>query len=184
MQTAIEKQYHPHCKQQGCVQLCPPGSSRYEDPATGCVCLISGDYDEERHFTVHTPAEQPVTLVAIDKCLISARNNTVKRCDCAFYTADKIAFVEFKLRAPDREREQDTRAHRRLEKAVEQLATSILRFEQEGLITTETVEAYAHVGYQFPVIAAPAAMLTNLTAVLNTNTQNPVRLFATNEVSF
>ena len=184
MQAAIEKRYRPHCQQKGCVQVCPTSISRYEDPAAGCVCLVGGDYDEERHFTVHTDTEQLVTLVSIDKCLISATNNTVKRCDCAFYTPEKIAFVEFKLRAPDREREQDTRPHRRLEEAVEQLATSIAHFEQEGFITTETVEAYAHVGYQFPVIAAPAAMLTNLTAVLNANTQNAVRLFATNEVRF
>lgn len=182
MRAAIEKRYHPHCTQKSCIQVCPTGASRYEDPAAGCVCLIGGDYDEERHFTVHT--EQPVTLVAIDKCLISAKNNAVKRCDCAFYTPDKIAFVEFKLREPGREREQDTRPHKRLEKAVEQLAASIASFEQEGFITTETVEAYAHVGYQFPVIAAPAAMLTNLAALLNANTQNAVRLFATNEVSF
>ncbi len=183
MRAAIEK-HHPHCIQKGCVQVCPAGDSRYEDPAAGCVCLIGGEYDEERHFTVHTTAGQLVTLVAIDKCLISARDNTVKRCDCAFYTPEKIAFVEFKLRAPGREREQDTRPHRRLEEAVEQLAASIASFELEGFITTETVEAYAHVGYQFPVIAAPAAMLTNLTAVLNDKTQNAVRLFATNEVRF
>lgn len=184
MRAAIEKRYQPHCKQKGCIKTCPAGDSHYEDPVNGGVGPVAGTYDEERHFTVHATPAQIVTLVAIDKCLISAKNTTVKRCDCAFYNAEKIAFVEFKLREPSREREEDTRAHRRLEKAVEQLATSIASFEQDGFITEETVEAYAHVGYQFPAIAAPAAMLTNLTAVLNANTRNAVRLFATSEVSF
>lgn len=183
MRAAIEKQYHPHCNAKGCVQSCPTGDSYYEDPALGCVQLIAGAYDEERHFTVHANGAQPVTLVAIDKCLIS-QNNPAKRCDCAFYTAGKIAFVEFKLREPSREREQDTRPHRRLEKAVEQLATSIIRFEQEGLITTEVIEAYAHVGYQLPIIPAPTTMLTNLSALINAETENLVELFATNKVSF
>lgn len=184
MRDAIEKRYHPHCKQKNCVQLCPTGDSYYEDPTVSGVRLVIGEYDEERHFTVHAIGEQLVTLVAIDKCLVSQNNKVKQRCDCAFYTADKIAFVEFKLREPAREREQDTRPHRRLEKAVEQLATSIIRFEKEGLITTEAVEAYAHVGYQFPIIPAPTTMLTNLTALINAETENLVELFATNEVSF
>lgn len=183
MRGAIEKHY-PHCRQKSCVQICPTGSSHYEDPPSGCVQLVAGQYDEERHFTVHTTALQSVTLVAIDKCLLSQRNSSAKRCDCAFYTADKITFVEFKLREPSREREQDTRAHRRLEEAAEQLLASILVFEQQGFITTEDVEAYAHVGYQLPIIPAPTTTLTNLEVLINQQTQNLVALFATNEASF
>ena len=182
MRAAIEKQYHPHCKQKSCVQSCPTGDSYYEDPPNGCVRQAAGEYDEERHFTVRAMGPQAVTLVAIDKCLIS-QSNPAKRCDCAFYTTEKIAFVEFKLREPGREREQDTRPHRRLEEAVKQLATTIVRFEQEGLITNEQVEAYAHVGYQLPIIPAPTTMLTNLFALINDETESYVELFATNEVS-
>ncbi|MGI4835793.1 MAG: hypothetical protein ACRYFK_20235 [Janthinobacterium lividum] len=182
MRSAIERHYQ-HCREKGCVQSCPAGSSHYEDPPDGCVRLATEQYDEERHFTVHTADPQSVTLVAIDKCLISQRNSSTKRCDCAFYTPGKIAFVEFKLRDPSRGREQDTRAHRRLEEAAEQLLSSILSFEQQGFITTEEVEAYAHVGYQQPIIPAPTTTLTNLEVLLNDQTQSLVTLFATNEAT-
>lgn len=182
MRSAIERFYR-HCSEKGCVQSCSAGTNHYEDPPDGCVRLVAGQYDEERHFTLHVADQQAVTFVAIDKCLISQRNSSTKRCDCAFYTPDKIAFLEFKLRDPSREREQDTRAHRRLEEAAEQLLASILTFEQQGFITTEEVEAYAHVGYQQPIIPAPTTTLTNLEALINDQTQSLVTLFATNEAT-
>ncbi len=181
MEDAIKRRY-THCRQNNCVQTCPSGSSHYEDPATGCVRLVAGSYDEERHFTVHATGIQPVTLIAIDKCLIGQGPTKPKRCDCAFYTHDKIAFVEFKLRPPEREREADTRQNKRLEEAAEQLLASIKSFESEGFITTHEVEAYAHVGFQ-PIIPAPTTTLTNLTALINAETESFVELFATNEVT-
>jgi hypothetical protein len=182
MEDAIKRRYN-HCRQNNCVQTCPSGSSHYEDPATSCVRLVVSNYDEERHFTVHTNSPQSsVTLIAIDKCLIGQGPTKPKRCDCAFYTHDKIAFVEFKLRPPEREREADTRQNKRLEEAAEQLLASIKSFESEGFITTHEVEAYAHVGFQ-PIIPAPTTTLTNLTAFINAETENFVELFATNEVT-
>lgn len=181
MEKAIKQRY-THCRQNNCVQVCPSGLNHYEDPATGCVRLITGSYDEERHFTVHATGQQSATLVAIDKCLIGQGPNKPKRCDCAFYTPDKIAFVEFKLRPLEREREEDTRQNRRLEEAAEQLLASIKSFESEGFITTHEVEAYAHVGFQ-PIIPAPTTTLTNLTAFINSETESFVELFATNEVT-
>jgi hypothetical protein len=181
VEDAIKRRY-THCRPKNCVQTCPSGSSHYEDPATGCVRLVTGSYDEERHFTVHTASTQTLTLIAIDKCLIGQGPTKPKRCDCAFYTHHKIAFVEFKLRPPEREREADTRQNKRLEEAAEQLLASIKSFESEGFITTHEVEAYAHVGFQ-PIIPAPTTTLTNLTALINAETESFVELFATNEVT-
>jgi hypothetical protein len=123
-----------------------------------------------------------VTSVAIDKCLIGRGPNKPKRCDCAFYTPDKIAFVEFKLRPPEREREADTRQEKRLAEAAEQLIASITSFEKEGFITTHEVEAYAHVGFQ-PIIPAPTTTLTNLEALINEATESFVTFSASNEVT-
>ncbi|GAB3635598.1 hypothetical protein GCM10027422_11880 [Hymenobacter arcticus] len=181
MENAIKRRY-THCRQNNCVQTCPSGSSNYEDPTIGCVQLATGDYDEERHFTVHTNGQQAVTLVAIDKCLIGQGPTKPKRCDCAFYTSDKIAFVEFKLRPPERERQEDTRQDKRLAEAAEQLIASIKSFEAEGFITTHEVEAYAHVGFQ-PIIPAPTTTLTNLATLINAETESFVDFFATNEVT-
>jgi hypothetical protein len=181
MENAIKQRY-THCRQSGCIQPCPSGTNHYEDPATGCVRLASGTYDEERHFTVHATGPQSVTSVAIDKCLVGRGPNKPKRCDCAFYTPDKIAFVEFKLRPPEREREADTRQEKRLEEAAEQLIASITSFEKEGFITTHEVEAYAHVGFQ-PIIPAPTTTLTNLEALINEATESLVTFFASNEVT-
>ncbi|MBO2012899.1 hypothetical protein [Hymenobacter negativus] len=181
MQRAIEQQY-THCRQRNCVQVCPTGSSHYEDPTNGCVRWAVEAYDEERHFTVHAEERRSVTLIAIDKCLIGQGANKPKRCDCAFYTNDKIAFVEFKLRPPDREREEDTRQTKRLEEAAEQLIASIKSFEADGFITTQGVEAYAHVGFQ-PIIPAPTTTLQNLSALINAETRSLVDFYASNEVT-
>lgn len=182
MRTAIEKRY-THCRQKQCVQACPAGSSYYEDPPIGCVRQTAAEYDEERHFAIRATGETSVTLVAIDKCLIGQGPNKPKRCDCAFYTNEKIAFVEFKLRPPEREREADARQEKRLEEAAEQLIASIKSFEADGFITTQAVEAYAHVGFQ-PIIPAPTATLLNLAALINAETQSLVDFYASNELRF
>jgi len=182
MRAAIEKRY-THCRQKQCVLACPAGNSYYEDPANGCVRQAAIEYDEERHFTIHANDDNAVTLVAIDKCLIGQGPDKPKRCDCAFYTNEKIAFVEFKLRPPEREREADARQEKRLEEAAEQLIASIKSFEANGFITTQAVEAYAHVGFQ-PIIPAPTATLLNLSAVINAETQSLVDFYASNEASF
>ncbi len=182
MRAAIENKY-THCWQNKCVQVCPTGSSHYEDPPNGCVRQTTDEYDEERHFAVHAKDDNFVTLVAIDKCLIGQGFNKPKRCDCAFYTEEKIAFIEFKLRPPEREREADTRQEKRLEEAAEQLIASIKSFEADGFITTQNVEAYAHVGFQ-PIIPAPTATLQNLAALINAETQSLVDFYASNEVNF
>jgi hypothetical protein len=182
MRAAIEKQY-THCRQKQCVQACPTGSSYSEDPPNGCVRGIITEYDEERHFAIHVQEGISITLVAIDKCLIGQGSNKPKRCDCAFYTNEKIAFVEFKLRPAEREREADSRQEKRLEEAAEQLIASIKSFEADGFITTQAVEAYAHVGFQ-PVIPAPTATLQNLAALINSETRSLVDFYASNEADF
>ena len=182
MQSAIEKRY-THCQQKGCVQACPTGSSYYEDPPNGWVKQAVDDYDEERHFTVHIDGRHSATFVAIDKCLIGQGPKKPKRCDCAFYTNDKIAFVEFKLRPPEREREADTRQEKRLEEAAEQLIASIKSFEADGFIITQEVEAYAHVGFQ-PIIPAPTTTIQNLSALINSETKSLVDFYASNELRF
>ncbi len=182
MQRAIEKRY-THCRQKQCVQACPTGSSHYEDPANGCVRQAVDEYDEERYFTVHVEGRHSAMLVAIDKCLVRQGPNKPKRCDCAFYTNDKIAFVEFKLRPPERERDTDIRQEKRLEEAAEQLLASIKSFEADGFITTQQVEAYAHVGFQ-PIIPAPTTTIQNLSARINLETRNLVDFYASNELRF
>jgi hypothetical protein len=160
MRKALEK-YFDHCRKKGCVTIHAEAVSHFEDPSgEGYVRLVSAaNFDPDRHFTVRNAGERPVHLVAVDKCLIM---QGTKRCDCVFYEGQDVYFVEFKLRAEDREATDDRRIETRLEEAWEQLLTTVLLFEEQGFINkTHRVSAYAYVGYG-PIIPAPTTTILNL----------------------
>ncbi|GAB3859944.1 hypothetical protein GCM10028822_37320 [Hymenobacter terrigena] len=160
MREALER-YFDHCRQKGCINVYPEPVSYFEDPpGEGFVQRVTAEeFDPERHFTVRNSAERPVQLIAVDKCLIM---QGTKRCDCVFSEGRDVYFVEFKLRAEDREVADDRRIETRLEEAWEQLLTTVLLFENEGFLSREhNVRAYAYVGYG-PLIPAPTTTILNL----------------------
>lgn len=160
MREALEK-YFDHCRQKGCITIHPEAITYFEDPpGEGFVRQVAAEaFDPERHFTVRNAAGRPVHLVAIDKCLIM---QGTKRCDCVFYEGKDVYFVEFKLRADDRDAADDRRIETRLAEAWEQLLTTVLLFEEQGFLTREQrVSAYAYVGYG-PIIPAPTTTILNL----------------------
>ena len=160
MKEALEKHFD-HCRQKGCIKSHPEPISYFEDPSgEGFVRRIAdADFDPDRHFTVQNTDERHVQLVAVDKCLI---NQGQKRCDCVFFEGRDVYFVEFKLRAEDREATDDRRIETRLTEAWEQLLTTVLLFENEGFLSREHyVRAYAYVGYG-PIIPAPMTTILNL----------------------
>jgi len=160
MRTALEKHFD-HCQQKGCITSYPEITSYFEDPpGEGFVRRVAdADFEPDRHFTVHNINGRPVQLVAVDKCLIT---QGTKRCDCVFYEGNDVYFVEFKLRAEDREAVDDRRIGTRLREAWEQLLTTVLLFENEGFISRNNeVRAYAYVGYG-PIIPAPTTTILSL----------------------
>ncbi|WP_204376032.1 hypothetical protein, partial [Hymenobacter coccineus] len=145
----------------GCITVHPESVSYFEDPpGEGFVRQVAeAVFDPERHFTVRNAAGRSVHLVAIDKCLIM---QGTKRCDCVFYEGNDVYFVEFKLRAEDRDATDDRRIETRLTEAWEQLLTTVLLFEEQGFITRDhRISAYAYVGYG-PIIPAPTTTILNL----------------------
>ena len=55
--------------------------------------------------------------------------------------------------------------------------------ENDLTITTQQVEAYAHVRFQ-PIIPAPTTTIQNLSARINLETRNLVDFYASNELRF
>lgn len=185
MREAIETRF-THCHQKGCIQVYPQSTSYYADPTgEGWVHRVADDaVDTERHFLVRNPDGRPVHLAAIDKCLIGRGPDKPKRCDCVFFEDRDVCFVEFKIRAEEREAEDDRNQETRLLQAGEQLLTSILQFEEDGIITERhRVRAYAFVGYG-PLFPAPTATLLNIAEHINDTTRYFVDFDAKDSVTF
>jgi len=185
MREAIEARF-THCRQKGCIKIYPESISYYVDPpGEGWVDRVADEeFDIERHFTVRNVDERPVHLAAIDKCLIGRGDSKPKRCDCVFFEGRDVCFVEFKLRAEDREQEDDRNQETRLMQAGEQLLESILQFEQDDIITADhRVRAYAFVGYG-PLLPAPTTTLLNIAELINDRTRYFVDFDAKDSVMF
>lgn len=185
MREAIEARF-THCQQKGCIQVYPQAVSFYADPpGEGRVVRVADElYDEERHFRVHNPDNRPVHLAAIDKCLIGRGRDKPKRCDCVFFEDRDVCFVEFKVRVEGRDAEDDHNQETRLEQTGEQLLTSILQFEADGIITAHhRVRAYAFVGYglSYP---APTTTILNIAEHINDTTRYFVDFDARESVMF
>lgn len=185
MRETIESRFI-HCRQKGCIQVYPEAISYYADPpGENWVCRVADEsFDQERHFTIRNPDNRPVHLAAIDKCLIGRGPSTPKRCDCVFFEDRDVCFVEFKIRSENKELADDRNQETRLIQAGEQLLTSILQFEQDGIITAHhRVRAYAFVGYG-PLFPAPTTTLLNITEHINDTTRYFVDFDAKDSVTF
>jgi hypothetical protein len=185
MREAIESRF-THCRQKGCIQVCLEPTAYYADPpGEGWVHRVAEEaVDPERHFLVRNPDGRPIHLAAIDKCLIGRGPSKPKRCDCVFFDDRDVCFVEFKIRAEDRELEDDRNQETRLLEAGEQLLTSILQFEQDDIITAHhRVRAYAFVGYG-PLFPAPTTTLLNIAEHINDTTRYFVDFDAKDSVMF
>ena len=87
-------------------------------------------------------------------------------------------------RVEGRAEAEDQNQESRLEQANEQLLTSILQFEQDGIIEAHhRIRTYAFVGYG-PLFPAPTTTLTNLAEYINDNTRYFVDFDAKGSVMF
>ena len=136
-------------------------------------CFIQDDSQGVKHFTVHNPTGREVHFLAIDRGIISGKEDQ-ERCDCAVFDQKTFCFIEIKVVS-------DKQAGVSNRKAKSQLKATILYFQTRVAFTTKRIEAYICVGRTIP---RPAKRATDLDERYEFEEELGVALYHGNEKRF
>lgn len=136
-------------------------------------CFIQNDPEGVKHFTVQNPTGRDIHFLAIDRGIISGREDQ-ERCDCAVFDQKTFCFIEIKVVS-------DKQAGVSNRKAKSQLKATILYFRERLIFTTKRIEAYVCVGSTAP---RPARLAKDLDERYEFEEELGVALYHGNEKRF